>query len=168
MKSRIKNGKEHRYWNIVENRRLADGQVVQRHVRYLGETNDSQREAWRQSIDVLENGKKTRTVSLFPEDRPVQPTERGVIHIRGNQMRLEHPRQWGARWMALLLWEQLQLDCYWAEKLPPSREGTRWLNVPKTLFGYRRIKPVRPNIRRDNFPPRALHHLYGYFLDQCM
>ena len=58
MKSRIKDGKEHRYWNIVENHRLADGRVVQRHVLYLGEINDSQREAWCQSIDVLENGKK--------------------------------------------------------------------------------------------------------------
>jgi hypothetical protein len=141
MKSRIKDGKEHRYWSIVENHRLADGRVTQRHVLYLGEINDSQREAWWHSIDVLENGKQTRTVSLFPEDRPVQLTERDVIHVRVNQMRLEHPRQWGACWLALLLWEQLQLDPYWSEKLPPSREGTRWLNVLKTLVSYRLIKP---------------------------
>jgi hypothetical protein len=56
-------------------------------------------------------------------------------------MRLEHPRQWGACWMALLLWEQLQLDRYWSEKLPPSREGTRWLNVLKMLVSYRLIQP---------------------------
>ena len=105
MKSRVKNGKEHRYWSIVENHRIAGGRVVQRHVLYLGEINDSQREAWWRSIDILENGKQTRTVSLFPEDRPVQPTERDVIHVRVNQMRLEHPRQWGACWMALLLWD---------------------------------------------------------------
>jgi hypothetical protein len=141
MKSRVKDGKEHRYWNIVENHRLVDGRVVQRHVLYLGEINDSQREAWWRSIDILENGRQTRTVSLFPEDRPVQPTEHDVIHVRVNQMRLEHPRQWGACWMALLLWEQLQLDNYWAEKLLPSREGTRWLNVLKTLVCYRLIKP---------------------------
>lgn len=141
MKSRVKDGKEHRYWSIVENHRLADGRVVQRHVLYLGEINDSQREAWWRSIDILENGRQTRTVSLFPEDRPIQPTERDVIHVRVNQVRLEHPRQWGACWMALLLWKQLQLDGYWAEKLRPSREGTRWLNVLKTLVCYRLIKP---------------------------
>jgi hypothetical protein len=140
-KSRVKDGKEHRYWSIVENHRLAGGRIVQRHVLYLGEINDSQREAWWRSIDILENGKETRTVSLFPEDRPVQPTEHDVIHVRVNQMRLEHPRQWGACWMTLLLWEQLQLDRFWAEKLLPSREGTRWLNVLKTLVGYRLIKP---------------------------
>jgi hypothetical protein len=72
VKSRVKDGKEHRYWSIVENHRLADGRVVQRHVLYLGEINDSQREAWWRSIDILENGRQTRIVSLFPEDRPVQ------------------------------------------------------------------------------------------------
>jgi hypothetical protein len=42
---RWKDGKEHRYWSIVENRRCAGGKVVQRPVLYLGEINDSQREA---------------------------------------------------------------------------------------------------------------------------
>jgi hypothetical protein len=37
--TRKKNGKEHRYWNLVENRRVAGGQVVQRQVLYLGEIN---------------------------------------------------------------------------------------------------------------------------------
>jgi hypothetical protein len=37
-----KNGKEHRYWSIVENRRISGGQVRQRHVLYLGEINASQ------------------------------------------------------------------------------------------------------------------------------
>ena len=85
--------------------------------------------------------RRYRTVSLFAEDRPAPPTERDVIHVRVNHMRLEHPRQWGACWMALRLWDQLQLDSYWAEKLPPSREGTRWLNVLKILVCYRLIKP---------------------------
>jgi hypothetical protein len=38
---RKKNGKEHRYWNLVENRRVAGGQVIQRQVLYLGETAES-------------------------------------------------------------------------------------------------------------------------------
>ena len=37
-----KERKEHRYWSIVENRRLRDGRVVQRAVLYLGEINSSQ------------------------------------------------------------------------------------------------------------------------------
>jgi hypothetical protein len=121
MTRRLKDGKEHRYWSIVENHRISGGRVVQKHVLYLGEINDSQREAWWRSIEILENGKKTpRKISLFPEDRKVQSDDHDVIHVHVNQMRLHHPRQWGACWMALLLWDQLQLDRFWAEKLPPS------------------------------------------------
>jgi hypothetical protein len=32
-------GKQHRYWSVVENTRVAGGRVVQRHVLYLGEIN---------------------------------------------------------------------------------------------------------------------------------
>ena len=38
---RVKDGKEHRYWSIVESRRAASRRVVQRQVLYLGEINDS-------------------------------------------------------------------------------------------------------------------------------
>jgi hypothetical protein len=31
---RRKDGKEHRYWSIVENKRVVGGRVVQRHVLY--------------------------------------------------------------------------------------------------------------------------------------
>jgi hypothetical protein len=53
--TRKKNGKEHRYWNLVENRRVAGGQVVQRQVLYLGEINDSQQEVWRKSIEETDS-----------------------------------------------------------------------------------------------------------------
>ena len=69
-KVRRKDGKQHRYRSIVENTRVAGGSVVQRHVLYLGEINDSQELAWRRSIEVLEDGEvRPRTLSLFPEDR---------------------------------------------------------------------------------------------------
>ena len=135
----------------------------QRHVLYLGEINDSQREAWWRSIEILENGKEMpRKVSLFPEDRPVESDNHEVIHVRVNQMRLERPRQWGACWMALLLWDQLQLDRYWAEKLPPSREGTRWLNVLEILVCYRLIKPGSEwKLHRDWYGKSAMGDLLG-------
>src|SRR5206468_407045 len=67
---RKKDGKEHRYWSIVENRRIGGGRVVQRPLLYLGEINDSQELAWRKSIAILEEGAlQPRTRSLFPEDR---------------------------------------------------------------------------------------------------
>ena len=64
-----KDGKVHRYWSIVENRRLPGGCVSQRHVLYLGEINSSEERAWRKSIEVFdERTERTRSLSLFPED----------------------------------------------------------------------------------------------------
>ena len=68
--ARVKDGKVHRYWNIVENRRCGRGKFVQRQVLYLGEINDSQREVWRKSIEVFEDGRSApRMVALFAEDQ---------------------------------------------------------------------------------------------------
>ena len=58
-KLRRKDGKEHRYWSIVENRRVSGGRTVQRHVLYLGEINDSQRAAWCQTIEAFDEGGQT-------------------------------------------------------------------------------------------------------------
>ena len=42
-KARLRNGKRHCYWSVVENHRNRDGRVVQRRVLCLGEISDSQR-----------------------------------------------------------------------------------------------------------------------------
>src|SRR5205807_6397505 len=49
--------------------------------------------------------------------------------------------QWGACWLACQLWDRLRLAEFWSDKLPASRQGTRWLNVFKTLVCYRLIDP---------------------------
>src|SRR5215469_10155018 len=83
-KVRRKDGKQHRYWSVVENTRVAGGRVVQRHVLYLGEINDSQELAWRRSIDVLEDGgAQPRTLSLFPEDRCAAAlADASAVHVK--------------------------------------------------------------------------------------
>jgi len=66
-KIRKKDGKRHRYWSVVENKRVAGGRVVQKHVLHLGEINDTQELAWRRSIEVLdEAADRSKTLSLFP------------------------------------------------------------------------------------------------------
>jgi hypothetical protein len=92
---RKKDGKVHRYFSIVENKR-AGRRVVQRHVLYLAEINDSQERSWRKSIEVFEEGKeRSTTLSLFPEDRceGVLP-DSSVVGMRLAELRLERPRQW--------------------------------------------------------------------------
>jgi transposase len=136
---RVKDGKAHEYWNLVENRRLADGRVAQRQVLYLGEINASQREAWRKTVEVQEHGAR-RQVALFPAgSMPADDVD--AIGVRLSELRVQRPRQWGACWLALDLWQQLELDSFWRPRLRPSREGTPWLKVLKTLVAYRLIDP---------------------------
>jgi transposase len=140
---RFKDGKEHRYWNIVENKRCAGGKVVQRQVLYLGEINDSQREAWCQSIEAFDEGsRRHRQLALFPADHEVPASADGYgVQVRLDAMELHRPRQWGACWLACHLYEKLELDRFWSQRLPDSRKGTKWRHILQTLVCYRLIDP---------------------------
>jgi transposase len=155
---RVKDGKVHEYWNLVENRRLADGRVAQRQVLYLGEINASQREAWRKTIEVQDEGRR-RQVALFPVgSMPADDVD--AIGVRLSELSLRRPRQWGACWMALDLWQQLELDSFWRSRLRPSREGTPWLKVLKTLVAYRLIDPGSEwRLHREWFDASAMADL---------
>jgi len=136
---RKKDGKVHEYWSVIENRRVGDGRVVQRQLLYLGQINASQYEAWRRSIET-EDEHPRRQACVFATEQ-LSPAEVDAIGVRLSQLRLERPRQWGACWLALELWQQLELDSFWRPRLPPSREATPWLKVLKTLVAYRLIDP---------------------------
>jgi transposase len=162
---RFKGGKEHRYWSIVESRRCAGGQVVQRPVLYLGEINDSQREGWCRTIEAFDPQRdRTLPLVLFPADRPVPEHAAGLgVQVQLDQMELHRPRQWGACWLACQLYEQLGLDRFWAERLPDSREGTCWRHILQTLVCYRLIDPGSEwRLHRLWFEHSAMGDLLGH------
>src|SRR5213083_3303686 len=163
-KVRRKDGKQHRYWSVVENTRTARGRVVQRHVLYLGEINDTQELAWRRSIEVLEEGAtQPRTLSLFPEDRCAGVlADASIVHVKLSQLQLRRPRQWGACWLALMLWRELQLDLFWSKRLGSSRKGTHWDRVLFVLVAYRLLAPGSEwRLHREWFRRSALADLLG-------
>jgi transposase len=141
--ARIKDGKDHRYWSVVENRRCGRGKVVQRQLLYLGEINDSQHESWCRTIEVFDDqAERTMPLALFPADRQLPNFAAGFgVQIRLKEMELHRPRQWGACWLACELYEQLRLDEFWAGRLPNSREGTCWQHILQTLVCYGLIAP---------------------------
>jgi hypothetical protein len=155
---RTKDGKTHHYWSVAENRRLLNGKVVQRQVLYLGEINDSQQAAWRKTIEVCDEGAK-RQVALFPEDAlPIGDAT--VVGVRLSELQLKRPRQWGACWLACVLWQQLDLDAFWSARLPASRKGTRWVQVLQILVAYRLIDPGSEwRLHRDWFTASAMADL---------
>ncbi len=140
-----KDGKTHEYWSVVENKRVAGGRVVQRHVLYLGEINSSQAAVWRKAIEVLdEDAGHSWTMALFPGDRcAAVVSDVSVVQLRLSEMRLCRPCQWSACWLAGQLWQALQLDRFWADRLPPSRKGTQWDQVLQVLVSDPRIKSHR-------------------------
>jgi len=122
-KIRRKDGKEHRSWSIVENRRVAGGRMVRRHVLDLGEINATQQLAWRRSIEVMEAGTaQPCTLSLFPADRcDGMLPDTSIVRLKLSPPR--RPRQWGACWLALELWCELGRDRFGAERLDASRKS---------------------------------------------
>jgi transposase len=127
---RKKDGKAHRYFSVVENRRLPGSKTVQRTVLYLGEINDQQQAAWRKTLDVFDEDEQDyRTMSLFPDDREVPADVLDSIQVKLSGLELRRPRTFGACWLGCELWQQLGLDEFWQQRLPEGREAVSWAKV---------------------------------------
>ena len=140
---RFKNGKEHCYWSISEKVRVSRGRWVQRPLLYLGEINDSQKQAWTKVIEVFDTQKdQTTELALYPAQHQVpEHAAHFGVQVQLKEFSLHRPRQWGACWIGTHLWEQLKLDEFWSQRLADSREGTCWHHVLETLVIYRLIDP---------------------------
>jgi transposase len=161
--TRIKDGKQHRYYTVVESRRLQSGRVAQRQVLYLGEINDSQQVEWRKTLEVFDEDQHRFTpLSLFPEDRPVPADAIDSVQVKLSEMKLERARPYGNCWLGCDLWRQLQLDRFWSEKLPQGRESVAWPQVLELLVVNRLIEPGSEfRVHRHWFDHSAMDVLLG-------
>jgi transposase len=161
--TRIKDGKQHRYFTVVESRRLQSGKVVQRQVLYLGEINDTQQAAWRRTLEVFdEDDHRFTPLSLFPEDRPVPADAIDSVQVKLSEMKLERARPYGNCWLGCELWRQLQLDRFWSGKLPLGRESVAWPQVLELLVVNRLIDPGSEfRVHRHWFDQSAMDVLLG-------
>src|SRR5256714_2481707 len=127
---RKKNDRIHRYFSVVENRRLPGSRTVQRTVLYLGEINDQQQAAWRHTLKVFDEDEQDyRTMSLFPDDREVPADALDSVQVKLSGLELRRPRSFGACWLGCELWQQLGLDEFWQQRLPEAREAVSWAKV---------------------------------------
>lgn len=140
--NRRKDGKDHRYFSIVENRRVPGGKTVQRTVLYLGEINDQQQAAWRKTLDVFDEEEQSyAAMSLFPDDREVPADALDSVQVKLSGLELRRPRTYGSCWLACELWHQLGLDEFWQTCLPESREAVSWEKVLQLLVVNRLLDP---------------------------
>jgi Transposase DDE domain len=160
---RKKNGKAHRYWSVVESRRLNGGNAAQRQVLYLGEINDSQQAAWRKTISVFdERSGESCELSLFPDDRPVPADALDAVSVVLSEMKLLRPRRFGDCWLGRLLWQELHLDRFWQDKLSADRGGVPWEKVLQLLVVNRLCDPGSEfAVHRRWFLDSAMDELLG-------
>jgi hypothetical protein len=162
-KKRLKDGKEHRYWSVVENRRVRSGRVVQRQVLFLGEINDRQQGAWRQTLEVFDEvEQRARTLSLFPEDRAIPADALDGVQVKLREMELRRPRAFGNYWLGCQLWQQLGLREFWEERLGRGREEVAWAKVLELLVVSRLVAPGSEfRLHRQGFDQSAMDDLLG-------
>ena len=162
-KVRKKDGKQHRYFSVVENRRVGQNHRVQRTVLYLGEINDSQEAVWRKTLQVFdETHQQYTTLSLFPEDREIPAASSDSIQVKLSEMELRRPRAFGNCWLGCELWRQLRLEEFWEEKLAEKvqRETVSWAKVLQLLVVNRLIDPGSEfRVHRQWFDQSAMAEL---------
>lgn len=143
--NRNKDGKDHRYFSVVENRRVSSGKkVAQRIVLYLGEINDSQEVAWRKTLEIFDESRQQyATLSLFADDRELPADTIDSIQVKLQEMELHRPRAFGNCWLGCELWRQLGLAEFWRERLlaGAQRETVPWEKVLTLLVVNRLIDP---------------------------
>ena len=168
--TRKKNGKPHRYWSVVENKRCAGNKIVQRHVLYLGELDEQQFLNWETTLKISSPAQlseptesASNTAELFPAAQPsADAVGKNPVRFDLSQIQLRRPRQWGACWLFCHFYHELGLDGFWAQRLPPSRKGTRWDLIVQTLCAYRLIAPGSEwRLHRQWFEHSALGDLLG-------
>lgn len=161
--ARKKNGKTHRYWSVVENRRLSTGKTTQRQVLYLGEINDSQQAGWRKTLEVFDENKgEYGQLSLFPSDRAIPPDALNGIGIDLAQMKLHRARSFGDCWLGMELWKELGLDRFWQQRLGAERGAVQWWKVLAILSINRLCKPGSElAVHRRWFLSSAMDELLG-------
>ena len=162
-KVRTKNGKRHRYFSVVENRRVGQNRTAQRTVLYLGEINDSQEAIWHRTLQVFdESHQQYTTLSLFPEDRKIPAESSNSIQVKLSEMELRRPRAFGTCWLGCELWRQLRLDAFREEKLAEKvrRETVSWAKVLQLLVVNRLIDPGSEfRVHRQWFDQSAMAEL---------
>jgi transposase len=161
--NRRKDGKSHRYFSVVENRRLPGGKTAQRTVLYLGEINDQQQAAWRKTLEVfVEAEQRYTTMSLFPDDREIPADAVDSAQIRLSGLQLKRPRVFGNCWLGCELWQQLGLDEFWQQRLPQGRETVNWEKVLQLLVVNRLLDPGSEfRVHRQWYVDSAMDDLLG-------
>ena len=160
--SRSKDGKQHRYYSLVESVRTSRG-PQHRTLSYLGELNGTAASAWRKTISVFngESGAECQ-LELFASDAPQIPSGERVVQVVLDRVRWERPRDFGEVFLAQHLWKLLGLDEVLSERMGGGDEEIPWPVMAFILAAARLIAPCSELAIEEQFYPRtALEDICG-------
>ena len=138
--SRIKDGKPHGYWSLVETVRTPDG-PRQRTLCYLGELNDSAQARWLKTIEVFNEDGESQQLKLFPSEVEPPANDPGVAQVLLKKVRLERTRQLGLCYLGWELWRRLKLDEFFASTIDSDGADVAWSRVAAVLAINRLCAP---------------------------
>lgn len=165
---RMKDGKPHTYWSLVETVRTADG-PRQRTLCYLGELNGSAQSRWLKTIEVFNEQGESRQLKLFPSDVAPPEDDAQVAQVLVERVRLERTRRFGECFLGLELWRRLELDRLLEPLLdrPGDEADVPWSRVAALLAINRLCAPGSElAIEQRWFPSTALDDLLGIDADK--
>lgn len=160
---RVKDGKPHVYWSLVETVRTDSG-PRQRTLCYLGELNGSAQSRWLKTVEVFNEQGESRQLKLFPSDAAPAEDDAQVARVLIDRVRLERTRRFGECFLGLELWRRLQLDRFFesALDLPEDQAEVPWSRVAALLAINRLCDPGSElAVEQRWFPATALDDLLG-------
>jgi transposase len=155
---RIKDGKQHSYWSVVETVRTADG-PRQRTLCYLGELNGSAHARWQKTVEVFNEQGESTQLKLFPCEAEA-PDDANVARVLVKKVRVERTRRFGDCYLGLELWKRLQLDEFLAQHMDGDDADVPWSRVAAVLAINRLCDPGSElAVEQHWYPSTALEDL---------
>jgi transposase len=141
---RFKDGKQHIYYTLNESVRISKRRTVQRTILHLGELTSTQHHRWRHTIDVINERSEARQMELLTEDehqRRGYPDDPDVVAIRLSSLEVTNCREMGSCWVGVKVWQLLDLDAFWLQRLGKLRGEVPWEKVAELLAVNRLCDP---------------------------
>lgn len=159
--TRLKDGKAHRYYSLVESLRTARG-PQHRTLAYLGELNATTAATWRRSLSVFKSDGSEQQLELFASDAPELPSGERVVQVVLDRVRWERPREFGAVYLVRHLWHLLGLDELLAARMPGGEPDVPWPVMAFILTAARLVAPSSElAIEQHFYPCSALDDIAG-------
>src|SRR5256886_4590262 len=158
---RIKDGKDHTYWSLVETVCTADG-PRQKTLCYLGELTTSAQTRWLKTVEVFNEKGEAQQLKLFPSHVEPPADDPQVARVLLNRVRLERTRQFGACYLGLELWKRLALDHFFEEAIDKAPADVPWSRIAALLTINRLCAPGSElAVEQRWYPSTALDDLLG-------